>query len=467
MVKDLTISTDERAAAIAALRSSVDPWFERHGVPHFNHRYSALQRVPTVLFLLATVVAFEVGVCPFIQPTATQLLLAPGLLVALALWAKPALLKLVGRAPDDLSRWSLPVRAVGLIVAGYLLGTSELPPLWSNPWVDFGVIFGCLATFVVLSDGALWNGAVAELAQRRRRLVLLVIAAIILFALEGSLFAPFSVPLNDAARQVAPALLPVPQALPALLVVAIIFVFTLHLARLSRALPAEPPQRVAERRSEGKIAVIVPAVPLLLLVFSGETAVLPHALDDGWSQAVPPLALLIAFACVAWIASRRSAKMPTIRDSAWIANLLKLSIGAYLFTYPVLVYFFFDVDAFTWNVSGWPAFALTLAINMLYLGIAWFIVSYGLDRVVAWARHGARANLASVVQGLTRGLPPPVLRRVSRLHGRDLGGSGGNADRGVHRARSAARPAHSRRRDYHVAQRAQPAMRVREPDGGP
>src|SRR5688500_10487035 len=89
-------------------REHIEDWFIRHGVPHFMDRYSARDRAHVLDLLLFTVLAFEVGVAPWMPAmkgadggvafTVQQLLTTPAALVVLALLILSALYRLPGHA---------------------------------------------------------------------------------------------------------------------------------------------------------------------------------------------------------------------------------------------------------------------------------------------------------------------------------------------------------------------------------
>jgi len=71
----------------------------------------------------------------------------------------------------------------------------------------------------------------------------------------------------------------------------------------------------------------------------------------------------------------------------------------------VLFGIFAEVDVSGHRLDGVAAFAFTLAINGVYLGVVWMITSFGIDHLASWAAAEARANVANVVAGIARGLP--------------------------------------------------------------
>jgi hypothetical protein len=126
--------------------------------------------------------------------------------------------------------------------------------------------------------------------------------------------------------------------------------------------------------------------------------VLPGAVQP-WLAAVAPLALLVLVLAAFSIASlpQRLLNASPCRDSA--SKILKggplpnsalaLFASLYLLGYPVLV----------WASAGTAMAGLAMAVNLVYLLIAWTIAFYGLDRVAAWAARDVVRSLSSVVGG--------------------------------------------------------------------
>lgn len=377
-----------RARADASVKQPLERWFVHHGVPHFMHRYSAVEQIPLLLLLLSVILAFELGAAPWLDLSATKLVIAPPVLIVLTLCALPALAGLfaVNICP---SHWSILLRLCVLWLATLVFVPNEsLVP--SDAWVNFAVLFLVFATAALLFSRKLWAYSDTELCRRRRRLVIVLCAALIGFALEGSVIGSFD---NDAGGP--------PQGLPALAVVALLLVLATRLARSSHGAQLEEP---LENR---RVAVYFPAVPLLLVVLGGETAVLPHAAAAGWQQAILPLGCALALVAVAAVGFLRADPGPfdPERKPDGRGRLLAVMVPVFVLAYPLIVWKFLEVDAFGTSVTGLDAFLVTAGINVLYLGLAWLVVTLGLDRIAAWTVKDARRNARRLGEGVARGLP--------------------------------------------------------------
>lgn len=398
------MTSDRATPAPARLEQcgQIEDWFITQGVPHFAANYSSRSRQPLLVYILFTVLAFQVGVAPWLELGAPQLLVAPLILFLLSLWIVPAIPSVLGLNTGANARWwSLPGRLIALGIAAYLLARSDLPPVWSDPWIDFAVVFGVLASSALLFQQQVWTADGRPAKNQRRGILATVIVAIVLFALEGSVFNPFWLVMHDAG------LGPMPQALPALVVVLLILLMSLRLTRSTEGSEGVDP-------ADPMAGVLITMVPLLVLVLGAETAVLPHAAPDGAVQAVPLLLLLVVGAVsglIWWQESRqrRWARLqgPTQKARAALASRVVGSVWVILFllSYPVLAGLYFEINAFGETLRGFDAFALAFAINALYLGIAWFVVSFGLDHVGAWTYRTIFDDLRGIAVGLVRGLP--------------------------------------------------------------
>ncbi len=392
----------------AELRRSFEEWFTGHGVPHFMHRYSGAAQVPDLLLLLCVAFAFELGAAPWLELTGTQLLVAPLALLALTRAALPALELFFDLDRHGRLSWrSLLVRIVVLLLVAVVLWRSRLPSPYSDAWVNFAVILVVCATCTVLFSRTVWAHDDPGVLRLRRRLVLLLLALIVVFAVEGSAVDSFNWFMYEATGSI------VPQALPALVLVAVMLALALRAAReTDRRSPLHPlPDRT--------VAFSVIAVPVLLLVLAGETAVLPHAGEPGWQQAGLPLALAgLGIVVAAMLALRASPECSTLTPRAptgsgrrvWgPARLLALLAPLFVLSYPAITGFFLEVDAFGRVLSGFDAFAFTAGVNLVYLALAWVVVAGGLDRIFSWAAIAAWRNTRSVAGGMVRGLPLLVI----------------------------------------------------------
>jgi hypothetical protein len=391
-------------------RQVVEPWFEERGVPRFCPWYSPQTRAAELVPLLFAVLAFEVAVAPWLDLSVLSLILVLAIVLFVALCIP--LPRGRGRGSSTSLLWLL-ARLVPLGVIGSLLA-SDSPPLWSDPWVDAAVILVGLAAAALLFKDDVWSGGGSELVGRRRGLIVLVMAAVVAFAVEGSV-APFEQSLSTTVGEVVPFVTAVPQGLPALMVLSLVYAWSRKLDAASQVDP-----RPASTRNP-MAAALVTAMPLLVIVLGAETTVLPDFAQDDRLEAVLPLALtLVLTACAVVVFLRASRGSAGTEDRRWCAGVKHVVVGQgvsthpgaltvwlllFLVSYPLLALFFLEIDAFGRELTGGGAFLVALAINALYLAVAWFIVSFGLDRVAVWARTEREQIAASVAMGLARGLP--------------------------------------------------------------
>ena len=376
----------------SAICAEIETWFQDHGVPQFMHRYSATDRLPLLLLMLLTILAFELGPAPWLKLTLAQLLIAPLILILLALWARPALAAIAGLPIGASPRWwSIILRLVAFGVTGYLLARSDLPRPYSDPWVDFAVLFLVAIATLALSSHTLWTRIDGTHRRAGRALIAALALVIVAFALEGAAFPGLHERIDWY----------MPQAVPALLVMALIVLSALLLLRAGR-------QSAGGAHSERAVAAYLPAVPLLVMLLGLETAVLPHAVLDDWMQAAGPLGLLLAVGLLALVRARRAPMPDTTGRLAGVsgrAMVLWWIAPVFVFAFPVIVLVYLEIDVFGSTLDGLPAFVVTSLINLTYFFVAVLIVRIGLDRIAQWAGHEARHNLRGVAKGLARGLP--------------------------------------------------------------
>jgi hypothetical protein len=285
---------------------------------------------------------------------------------------------------------------------------------WSDELFDFLVILLLLLLSAELFriDPAVWD--TQGVGQRRRRLYILVVVAVVCFAFEGSVFPESKVLMDGVVGRVVPAAVPVPQSLAALLVTVIIMIQSLGLIQESRA--------YAEMNSiDQQIAAYLHAAPLLLLVFCVETAVLPY-IGPKWPEIVVPLAGIVAIVVLQALSRRirgrhgrrRGAKWPKWLNALVAYPGLILFVFLYLIAYPVIVgavsVSVSDSDRLALTAVGLPpperpAFLLALGINVLYLILAGIVAGFGLDRVAVWATREAWGQWRERIFTLGRGLP--------------------------------------------------------------
>jgi hypothetical protein len=399
-------------------RKQVERWFVSHGVPHLMRNYSGRDRIPTLLCWLFLVVAFEVGAAPWLHMSAWRLLAAPLVLLIPAVAIAPRTIALLTTSRTRHVLWSLPVALYALWLAATIIRPGGVPNAWSSMWIDFPLVFGVLLTSAVLFRVETWQFNPSPQAERRRRtLIALIIGGVVVFSLEGSLVPGFHEPLNAAFSGVLPDDARLSQGVPALPLVGAILALAVRVTR-----DAWIDERPA--LDERTVAALVPAMPMLVLVLGIETTVLPHASKNEWVQATPlvPIALLLALAAVLW--RHRTAVPLTTNRPGGRLHVTYLAIGAwltlYLLTYPVLVLLYSEIDVYQHGLRGITGFAIALGVNLLYLGLTWFIVTFGLDRIAAWAFREAWRERGSVCEALFRGLPLLVLFATFFMFGAEL-----------------------------------------------
>jgi hypothetical protein len=389
----------DRGSPMQAVKS----WFAEQGVPHFLPRYSPTERAPVLVLSLLMVLAVQLGAGTWFDVTVIQLLVIPPIMVALALVFRlfDGPLGLGQTRPQQW--WLLPLSLLVLVTVPYvgaaIVGQPayEQPP-WSrpDPWIDTAVLFTALLASTLLFRGNLWDSR----AGRCWRLFVFVIAAAVLFELEGSVLPPLG---SQPSEQ---GIFPVPHSLPALIVVATILAMSLRLARGSVE------QSTSSAISARNVASFVPVAPLLVLTLGVDNAVLASSMG-GWAEAVTPLVLLLAFAAVFAAVQRWRPQQPPwqIGSVTRLAHLtswptLLFWILAFLFLYPVMAWFFnIQVSGFGPPATGWRALLIILGINILGLGVTWFIIWFGLDRIAGWALREGPRNLSDILVAFAHGLP--------------------------------------------------------------
>jgi hypothetical protein len=413
----------------------IEQWFLHQGVPQFVYGYSPRNSIPVLFYLLLIVVAFNLAIQPWASLDAWYLLIAPAVLVALVL----TLWLLVKVMILDQARYlvrmsygeqisyliSHPIQLLKLFVGVYLAGCLILlgdDIFWSDYIIDFVVIAGLLWSSMRLFRPDAWEGRHATL-QKRQRLYLIVAAAVVAFAFEGSVLPEATVLVSGTLGSMVPAAAPAPQASAALLVTVIIAVQAYRLTPGSSELSRD----IAWQR----VNVFFPAVPLLVLVLCAETAILPY-LGPEWLAGAIPLAALVGLASLHILLRGRqnkAASNDTSRRPRWptTPNWLTLLTShpnarrvtgypgvttlavLYLVACPVLVGILaasedrISIGTIAGPDARW-AFLLALVINLLYLGLVVGIAVFNLDLIAVWALKEMSAYWRGRVFNLGRGV---------------------------------------------------------------
>jgi hypothetical protein len=311
-------------------------------------------------------------------------------LIGFTLWIAPAVPDLFGRDVNSkVPWWRLPIRLfVASFFASFLARDSY--------WFDFAVMFTAFMAAGILFRQSVWDSDSDELRGMRRRLLSVVLLAVPLFAAEGSVLPSMEGELTT---------LEIPNALPGLLVLSYVLGLSLRLSREASRQPS--------MRAPGVVALYLPAIPLVVILLALETAVLPY-LQQPFAENALPWILILLVVCWAGFASLRARTRGTVARREWEGTVdsvtrsspaMGLWLALYLFGYPLLAELAFEVDAFGRQLDGMAVFFLTLAINLFYLLVVWFTISFGLDRVAVWAKRDALKNLRGAMTGLLRGLP--------------------------------------------------------------
>ncbi len=255
-----------------ATRRAIESWFRTHGVPQFAHRHSGADRNPDLLLLLCVVFAFELGVAPWMDLSAGSLVLAQASLIAVTFVLLPLLRVPFGLAGlPSLPWWEWLLRGALVAGAAVLLATSDLPPLLTDPWINFALMMVAFAACSVLFSPHSWSRREPEIERLHRALVAALSGAILLFALEGSAIDTFDATLTTLAANVDTSLTPVPQGIPPLLAVTAVLRVTV-LPLMAVIFASVPPTRTyepAERYDEEATVMVVDAVAFADSVVSG------------------------------------------------------------------------------------------------------------------------------------------------------------------------------------------------------
>jgi hypothetical protein len=378
---------------------ALQTWFTHQGVPRFGPRYSLTDRVPILMALLVAVLAYHLGVAPWLQPGFWQLAISPLILIFLTLWVMVAIRAATapGITTPQVVRtitWRLAV-FIGL---GFLVvQAGDLPPLYTNPWADFAVLIaGCAAAVL------LWLVDWERVGWRWRLLVSGYLVLVVLaFAMEGSIFEPFAHMVDEAGLGL-DTRFATPVALPAFPVALLLLLASILLVRMK-------PDR--DSRSDPAGVAFAMGTSVLAIVFSLETAVLPHMSQSTAVDTVCPLVVTAAVVAIAFGLARRP-ETPTIRtgsgpirelhNSHWVQAFYLL---LFVFAYPLIAYGWIGIEFRGDDLAPGDAFFVALAINLAYLVLVGLIVANGLDRVGEWAVRELRRHRSAVVAGMARGLP--------------------------------------------------------------
>jgi hypothetical protein len=375
-------------------------WLIRHGVPHFTGDYSAGLRSRLLIVPLFAVLAYQLGAATwFGQLSASQLFLAPLVPVALALAVARLFLAPFGLAPSTPSRWWLlplallvPALAVLLVTSATTYGQTDPSTWWSpHPWIDFAVIFMALVTAAVLLAPHEW-GRTARGTDKRWWILAAVLSAVVFFALESALFRPVSEILSEYLWNVLPGLPTIPVALPALIVMALALAASLRVVHGDVSVDAMAAPPATGTRSN----VAFRALPFMVLGLGLDTALLRDYTRD-WASILSPflasLALALLFSCYE--------RLP-VRPTS-----LKFWLPLFVLAYPAWTLVIDPPEILLGGSlrTGLDAVVVIVAINSIYVLIAYVVVEWGLDGITVSAIRGARKNIRLWSAGAIHGLP--------------------------------------------------------------
>jgi hypothetical protein len=442
----------------AELRKQVEKWFADHGVPQFADRYVPEDRLRFLVLPLAVLVAFEIGAAPKLE-SLPALLIIPPVVVALMAWTRPFVWWLLGHDRDETLSWR---RLAGLLTVLLALGAgvarlSDWPPLWSDAWVDFGIILSAEFASMAVFTRYVWIETDEKVARLRRRLVRYTVGAVLFFALLLTLDQGAAIDSQRLLDSLVPGDHSVPLAAPVLGCMLFIFGLANRVslatrdARERRAEAAashavEEPASLAAVGGAGTasswVAACYPALPLLVLMFAAQTTALREAERLGWARAWLPLMVtvgLFALSAAAWgissttwwtscssttrrwrsrLASRwrpslrreRRAGGPLLGRAAWdrmfegAGNPLFVAplLAACLFGYPAKAGASIGIELFGWDIPLGTAAVLMFAV---YVVLVFVFVWFGLDQVGVWVWQEIRNDVMQIVQGVAGGLP--------------------------------------------------------------
>jgi len=452
------MSVDQRVASEPTqddtdveLRERVEKWFAHQGVPQFADRYLPEDRLRFLVLPLAVLVAFEIGAAPKLG-SLPALLIVPPVVVALMAWARPFVWWLLGhkRDPETLSwRRLAGLLAVLVTLVVGLARLSDWPPLWSDAWVDFGVILSAEFASMAVFTKYVWTETDEKVARLRGQLVLCTVGAVLFFALLLTLDQGAAIDSQRLLNFLAPGDDTVPLAAPVLGCMLFIFGLANRVslatrdARERRGEAAASPAAVAGPGSAASwVAACYPALPLLVLMFAAQTTALREAERLGWARAWLPLVAtvtLFALSAAAWGVSSTAwwascdstirrwrsrlagswpgSLRPELRArprlpgrAAWdrmfagAGNPLFLTplLAACLFGYPAKAGASIGIQLFEWKIGLGTAAVLLFAV---YVVLVFLFVWFGLDRVGVWVWREINNDVMQIVQGVAGGLP--------------------------------------------------------------
>jgi hypothetical protein len=391
-----------------AVRRETEEWFVQHGLPQFMRGYARKQSVLVALPLLLVVVAFAFNALPWLDERLREALLTALALAAFALWLVPPVRFAIGGYRDTPSLWKVAVWlvvGVGIIV---VLARPEVvvPWGWDAMWFNTACLLIMLVVAARLYRRAP-DGAPDSRPRLRATLLVFLFASTLIFAVEGTRVAPSlsAGPFSDELEAVVPYWERhwVPDALLAL-------PFALIALAMSLALPPCP----AERPRLNRLDPLVPAAPLLALVFGVEVSLVPVFTREIGGFLFSVVLIVLALSCV-WLWSNATRALDrvlpganvlrrTVRERYAMVAAVVLMALAVVAGHSFLVYWL----AMPEYLSGVSPEALARAVAIFDLGICilvGLVLAFGLDRIAIWALTEAPRNLGTIAIAVVRGLP--------------------------------------------------------------
>jgi hypothetical protein len=372
--------------------TALERWFKHHGVPQFAECFSARDRLGLLVFVMLSVVAYELGAAPWYEPDALQLLLSVAGVMCFALCIRPALGELLEPHRPRFSWWSLPARAAIVVAAAWLLRVDRFLGEHPEVAINFPLLLFTAISTAVLSSRSLWGGVLHAHPRAGMGLFVALCFAVVAFALAGNVLPP-----EDGVGV---------QALAALVATGLVFISVGALFSGRERIEHGAP------RHNRRLAYAFPGASLLALWLGLQTAVLPYTSIGRAGQVLLSLGVLSLVLFCGWVRARGDVQA----GSGGRRHVFPVFALLFIVAYPALVAAYFDLDLGTESpLDGRDAFLLGVAFHALCLVVAVCVVRLGLDRVVAWAGREALGNLGSVLTGIGRGLPLLLLLTVFLL----------------------------------------------------
>lgn len=399
-------------ATVDAVRTETEQWFVEHGLPQFMRDYARKQSVLVAIPLLLVVAAFALNALPWLDQALRETLLTAAALAAFALWLVPPVRFAIGGyaatpSPRKIVVWV----AVGVPIFVVLaLPSVVVPWAWDAMWFDTACLLIMLVVAARLYRRAP-NGSPEPRPRLRRALFWFLLASTLIFAVEGTEVLPsLSMgPLSDELEDAVPYWEEwwIPDALLAL-------PFTLIALAMALALPPCP----ADGPRHGRVDALLPAAPLLALVFATEVSLVP-VFSIGVGGFVFSLLLVGLALSSVWLWAHATRALDRefpgadvlrakVRERYAMIAAVGLTATVVIVGHAVLIYRL----ALPQYLSGESPASVAQAVAILDLGICilvGLVLALGIDRIAIWALSEVPRNLATIAIAVVRGLPVLLL----------------------------------------------------------